>query len=481
MKKTLALMFTLIFTIILAASSRWEWGLMDDIGIAINDHRLIAQFGWIKGMAVNLRQSAIADWYWGLFRPAYWVYCATIYLLPPPLVFTLRVVMLAVSIAGPIQWILSTASHFRLSSSQKIWIATITGLLLLANRSLLDGLSFFSLQEHSGLFFIGLGLFLSAPLNVNEPRRPTILVTCLLIASWLKGPFVWGALCVSAIAFHTWKKRVTGIVGFLVGLATLVNLSIWARQGSYTAQATSELHISSFQAPLLAFLKHAALPMALLTTIFLILYATPRKAKIIAPLNNSRFESKIFAFGLLFSGALYLGTLLPWGRSTGYYFAPSVYFTFFGLMQFFVSSGWLQIPSYQNKGLYLTTLGAGLLICLPVFTRGISRAYLRNQTVISIRDWTQALPETNETILVNGEEAASQLNGLLTLRNEHPWKHQFKFTLDAQATSQKTYYYLKLFDAPEPKGLQVCQIVKTFPLASIFTCHLDRPLQTRAD
>ncbi len=470
-KLSLVLLVTLLsISLLLALANEWEWSLMDDVGIALDNHRFIEQLGWLNGTIANLKQLARGDWAWGLFRPAYWVYCVSVYLLSPSLVFSLRVAMLAISIIGPIRWLLSSPIALNLLPTQKIWIAIATASLFLANRSLLDGLSFFSLQEHSGLFFVGLGLFLSAPKKQADPIRLTYLISCLLIASWLKGPFVWAMLCICTTAIFSWKRRTAGTFGFLVGLLTLITFTIWAKQGSYTAQASAGFRLSAFVSSFLVFLRQAAVPAvslsAVLITLLMVTKGQTRRQMPKSPTKNAQF----FAIAVFGSGVLYLGSLLLWGRATGYYFAPPVYFISFGLILFAFATGAIQVPSYQNKRLYLSTLGMCLFFAAPVFARGIYRTHQRNKTIVGIRNWAHTLPSTNETLFANGEEAAARLDGLMTLRYGQAWKNQFKFAINAPILTEKTYFYVNLFDNQAPTGLEKCKITNSYPLASIHLC-----------
>ena len=120
----------------------WEWSLIDD-GQALGHVRTI-------GVRQTAELYRFTDSSWGLFRPMFWLYMGTFYLLPVKIAFTVRMLMLAVAVAVP-AWLVWHRTGSR-------WLVAWAALLLAGNPSLLRNLAYPSLQEGPGVALVALGL-----------------------------------------------------------------------------------------------------------------------------------------------------------------------------------------------------------------------------------------------------------------------------------------------------------------------------------
>src|SRR5690349_14457078 len=72
----------LVVALAVTALLPWEWSFIDDGGLLTVLHAKQKAYGTLAGIPADIYQMYLTDLSWGLFRPAYWVYCGTFYLLP---------------------------------------------------------------------------------------------------------------------------------------------------------------------------------------------------------------------------------------------------------------------------------------------------------------------------------------------------------------------------------------------------------------
>ncbi|MEV6522155.1 hypothetical protein AB0M43_09460 [Longispora sp. NPDC051575] len=194
----------------------WEWSLIDD-GQALGHVRTI-------GVRQTFELYRFTDSSWGLFRPLFWLYMGTFYLLPVKIAFTVRMLMLAVAVAVP-AWLVWQRTGSR-------WLVAWAALLLAGNPSLLRNLAYPSLQEGPGVALVALGLL--------PYRRPWPRIVFWLAAAWFKSPFSWLLVCYGLLLLvRPGERRVSdrlhGAVALAAGAGTIVTAYTYSRAGDYTS------------------------------------------------------------------------------------------------------------------------------------------------------------------------------------------------------------------------------------------------------
>ncbi|GIG56515.1 hypothetical protein Lfu02_08870 [Longispora fulva] len=275
----------------------WEWSLIDD-GQAL---------GHVQ--SIGVRQTAelyrFTDGSWGLFRPMFWLYMGTFYLLPVKIAFTARMLMLATAVAIP-AWLV-----WRRTGSRPL--AAGAAVLLAGNPSLLRNLAYPSLQEGPGVALVALGLL--------PYRRPWPRILFWLAAAWFKSPFSWLLVCYGVLLLvrpgeRRLSDRLHGLVALAAGAGTLVTAYTYSQAGDYTAAldfGSAKLFASALDAA-----RQIGPPLLVVAL-------------------------GAFAFGLRYAGrdgvawavagggALYLANLLPW-KTDEHYAGPYVYLLMVGVV-----------------------------------------------------------------------------------------------------------------------------------------------------
>ena len=211
--------------VVLAMWSRvnWAWSPVDDAGHVLALEALMNESGLLVGMARYAMVMFEIDLSWGLFRPSYWLYPSLFYLLPTGPAHVARLIMVLLVIIGPL-------IHFYRRGIRGAKLFFVAVLLVTSGSALYIGLFLVSLQELSGLAFIGLGLL------VRNRWLRWILWT---IAAWFKVPFAWLLI---GQAIVDWRRgdRKLAVANGGVGVATLVLAVLMSRSGSYTSQYSLE-------------------------------------------------------------------------------------------------------------------------------------------------------------------------------------------------------------------------------------------------
>src|SRR5690348_13682189 len=84
------------------AALPWEWSFIDDGALLTALHAQQQAHGALLGIPADIYQMYRVDLTWGLFRPSYWVYAGTFYLLPVGLAHAVRLAMVVAALGGPL-------------------------------------------------------------------------------------------------------------------------------------------------------------------------------------------------------------------------------------------------------------------------------------------------------------------------------------------------------------------------------------------
>ncbi|MEN3309914.1 MAG: hypothetical protein V7603_6116 [Micromonosporaceae bacterium] len=301
--RPLAAFAALAAGLVLVALLPWEWSFIDDGALLTVLHAKQNAHGAILAVPADIYQMYRTDLSWGLFRPSYWVYCGIFYLLPVGPAHAVRVAMLLAALAGPLL-VVWRAFAGRVRPAMLGWTAAT----LLSDGSLYMGVWYPSLQELSGLCFVGLGLI---------ARRPWLRASCWLVAAWFKAPFAWLLLGYGLLLCRRRETRAVGAAAAAFGVGTVVAAVIFAHDGRYTAAMTFarsavELNLGN---------ACALLGGALVAVVAGLVALRPR-----LDLGGDPTPA-----ALLIGGAGYLANLLIW-HTDSYYASPYVYLFSVGIL-----------------------------------------------------------------------------------------------------------------------------------------------------
>lgn len=394
---------------------------MDDPGIRKTLLASMKEHG-LSGIFHHMANMAVGDKAWGLFRPAYWVYASTFYLLSPKAAYGLRLIFFIVIMMGPLYLIDSHLKSFKYKNLF-LWL---TGFVLLANGPLYSGLSFVSLQEFTGCFVISLALF------AFSGNPASILIPIFfIIAALLKAPFVWMVLLLG-ISLIFQKRYLQGGLTFIAGSLSLAVISSWVKQGLYTQRFEINLDL------ILTSLKGALLPFGLVgLCLLLMLVIWQKNISIKNPKATALEPFCQLGLVLFFSGLLYFGNLLPWG-AVGYYYGAPLYMITVGSCM--VLASFLKTDNQLNqifKPLTAFIVLAGILVC----GRGFYKTLYRDFTIRQITQWAQKLPNENLRIGINMSEGAKRLEDLMEIRTQNQWQNKMVYSLNPDK-DQLDYYIL---------------------------------------
>lgn len=286
----IALVVLLVGTgLTLWGSVDWAWSPIDDAGHVLALRTLIDGNGLLLGMVNYVLELIRVDLSWGLFRPAYWVYPSLFYLTDPAAAHVVRLVMLVVAIAGPLV-------HFRRQGLRGPALAFAAMLLVGAAAPLAIGLFLVSLQELSGLAFIGLGLLF--------PNR-WVRLTLWTVAAWFKAPFAW---ILVGLAWSKWRdgKRKYALASAGIGFGTLALAAVFALNGSYSSGYGLDPYMMWHNA------KNLVEPVNVVVVIVFLWWLFVTKGRV-------HRNSDTTIFGVAWLG--YTLQLLPWSV-TAYYMGP---------------------------------------------------------------------------------------------------------------------------------------------------------------
>lgn len=443
----LGLAFILVWALIPA-----EWSFVDDplqkqlLVDSIHHH------GVVGGVLHRIAAGYADDRSWGLFRPAYWVYCATFYLLNPALAHALRAAFFVAVIGAPL--VVATRAPRPVPQLRRAALLLWAGAVLAANSALYEGLSFLSLQELTGAAFVALGLL--------AERRTVVRSLLWLVAAWLKAPFAWlvvawgGALLVK-------RRWLAGGANVVLGLASIGASAWFAKHGGYTANRFT-FSLGQFEATLRSIRHYVLAPGAVGLVGLVALGIHPRRL----------LPRDMTSAALLGGGIGYLLTMLPWGFAGSYYPSAFIYLISVALLLAVIRSEppaqeVAVTPSRIPRPVLRTISALGVVAAMAmtavVAAHMLRQEYERNAAVVHLRDWAGHLPPNGVTVGINGIEAADQLMQIEKLHNSH-WNDQILY-VDAGSAAGHVDYYVTIHDQGDaaPPGAQV---VHAWPAATVF-------------
>jgi hypothetical protein len=262
-----------------------------------------------------------------------------------------------------------------------------------------------SLQELSGLCFVGLGLL--------ARRHPWLLVACWVVAAWFKSPFSWLLLGYGLLLCRQRGTRPPGIAALLVAVPTLGAAALLARGGHYTNDVAT-LSASALR-------THAETALALLGPPALVLLAG-------ALVLRSRIGAAgdPLALALLAGGAGYLVNMLPW-RTDAYYAGPYLYLLTLGAL--LLLRDIQPVPRWRLAGLLVPALIAGEVAGFSMLTGWYTHA-----NVTGLRDCVLRLPP-GSVVGFNRVEGWARLDGIVRLRDPQ-WTGKLVLVRDGQTVGE---------------------------------------------
>ena len=429
--------------VVLWAALPSEWSLVDD---PLQKQALVASMhghGALGGVLNRIGQGYRDDLAWGLFRPVYWVYCATFYLLNPALAHGVRAVFFLVAVLTP-----AVVAHRRSQdapASQRVVLVVLAVAVTAANSALYEGLSFLSLQELTGLALVGLGLALEG--------RPAARSLAWIAAAWLKAPFVWLVVAWGVVLLVRRRWR-TGVATLAVGLATVVTAAWFAHHGSYTTNRFT-ISLAQAEATLRSVRHYLLAPAAVMAATLVALRATPRRWA-------WRDGTSV---ALVLGGLGYLVTMLPWGYAGSYYPAPFIWMLTTGALlavaapapgspepALFRRERRQQLTRLVQLGATAAAVGATVIVSWHM----VRQEYDRNAAVVHVRDWESSLPPRDVVIGVNGIEAADRFTQIQQLRDP-AWADRNLYVDPSGASAAGVAYYVTVHDQGDaaPPGAQL--------------------------
>jgi hypothetical protein len=429
----------LLIVLVIAVSATsflpWEWSFIDDGAMITNLRDAQARHGWLGGILDTIGSMISFDRSWGLFRPFFWVFSATFYLLPVGPAHAVRVAMLVCALAGPLVLV-----GRRFTGTTRWVMLAWTAAVLATGGQLLAGIWYPSLQELSGMCFVGLGLM--------ARRRPALRALSWLAAAWFKAPFAWLLLAYGLVQARDPKTRRLGIASALVSAGTLGAATVMARTGTYTTESlrfntnTITLHIPQA-------LEVLAPP--LLVLIIGLAVLRPRL---------EWWGADPTPLVLLVGGAGYLANLMPW-KVNGYYAGPYVYLLSVAVVLAVVEVGAKALPRLVSLAMAVLLVGGYSLHDTAV------NGYHRLANVNGLRDCVLRMPD-GSVFGTNRHEAWLRLDFIV---HEHAPNSTSEVTLvrgrqtvgkDAQGNMRRLDYYIYQsgWGTPEPSlttGPVVCR------------------------
>jgi hypothetical protein len=416
------------------AALPWEWSFIDDTGALDILHAQQATHGTVGGIL-----PAAGVWYridlgWGLFRPAWWLYGGTFYLLPPGAAHAARLLMLGLAFAGP----LALAARAKSGRAVVVW----AGAVLAANVSLYRGLWYVSLQELSGLCFVGLGLL--------AWRRPWLRLLCFLVAAWFKAPFAWLLIGYGALLLLRRGTRWWGALSVVLGVGTVGAAVDFARSGSYTAglgfgraQLLEHAHTAAVQlAPLLVVLVAGAVALR------------------VQPWRGRAWLDDPTGPGLVLGGLGYLANLLPW--QTGVHYAsPYVYLIGAGVV-LTLAPGAGPAPRWWR----VAGLGVAVSVALVAVFAGSRYVYRNAATTTGLRDCVLDLPD-GSVVGYNRPEAWNRLNAIIRYHRPDT-RTRVALIPNGVSVAGLGYYIWEPEYGPGTPALRGGPVVCRTPLATVY-------------
>ena len=361
----------------------WAWSPVDDAGHALALNALMEESGPIIGMARYALAMFEIDLSWGLFRPSYWLYPSFFYLLPTGPAHVVRLLMALVAIIGPLV-------HFHRQGIRGAKLVFIAVLLVTAGSALYIGLFLVSLQELSGMAFVGLGLLV---------RNRWFRWVSWTIAAWFKAPFAW-LLIGQAIADWRRGDRKLALANGGTGVVTLALAVVMSQTGSYTATYTIDPYMIWFNA------QNLLEPVNVVVLIIILWWLIVLQGRI-----TWTSDTTVFAVGWLG----YTAQLLPWSV-TAYYMGPISFLLGLTLASMLRLPGTTVTPIKALIGWSVPAILSTIVVTDALLLGfRINNAMFTFQSCIQGETSTSAFLSGDVVYLTSSEEATIRLEQNLTL------------------------------------------------------------------
>jgi hypothetical protein len=428
--------FTILYVLMAAAVvafliKPWEWGMMDDTNFYLRLRGSISECGPVKGVFCNFMQLFRDDAGWGLFRPSWWAYASLIYLTSPKIAYTIRVLMLFFTVIAPLIYLVRATK----TKPDRYFLFFAT-LALLANRAMYEGISYISLQELSGCFFVALGIYWgwARTWRGNE----VFTLACFFVAAFFKAPFVWLIIFYSLYLATVKKSRVTAIVSLILSFAFLFIVSNWAKNGTYTSRF-NPLLLENWLRSLREFWR----PAAYVAAIFALFLFTWRKS---FALNMGKFTAADYHGLILFcGGTLYFLNLLPWGAG-GYYFMSPVYLWTTGAL--FILGPRFSDTKNRYTSAKILTLSLISIVCFLAAGKGFMMIFWRDAGLRQTRDWALSLPRQGLVIGCSAEEPTARFDQLMRMRTDFKWENKMVHVPEGVDPQERLDFYMVFREGP---------------------------------
>jgi hypothetical protein len=405
----------------------WEWSFIDDGQLIGNLHAATHHYGTPAGIAVTVYHAYQFDAWWGLFRPAYWLWQAVFYLLPVGPAHAVRVAMLGCAVAGPVV-ALGRRWTGRYRRAAMAWCAAA----VLVDGGIWFGLWYPSLQELDGLAFVGLGL-------AAGRRHPWLRLAGFLTAAWFKAPFGWLLLSYGVLLLVVERRWRYGVPATVLGAGTVATATLMARSGSYTGEMvfTAGHLLSSAMG-----LAYAAGPAALVVLVGALGLGVQlrRDARDAVPL------------ALLLGGLGYAANLLPW-HVGGYYPAPAVYLATVGTALLLTAS---PVPAARARTATVVTLVSTAVLAAVLLVSPLEQGVGTVVDTVQLRDCVLRLPP-GAVIGFNAGEGDLRLAQIVTM-HDPSWHGRITW-VDVDHPSPYLQYYVNPQGSAAPAkllGTPVC-------------------------
>ena len=269
----------------------WQWSPVDDPGQALAMRALHESHPAHKAIYLRVVELASGDFAGGVFRPLAWIYPPLIYSLTVEAAHLVRLLMLMVTIAGPV-------IYFKRRGYRGLNLIFVLLILIIAASGLYQGLLLLSIQEVGGMMCIAIGLAIG---------RPAGRLMLFLLASFFKAPFLWVLAGYSIFLYRTGERK-KALYSAGSAAAVFVISVVLSGSGTYT----DRYRLNPLDPELWKSASQILDPAngALLIAALWWLVAT--KSRLV---RESDFP--IFAVG--FAG--YYAQMIPWGF-TAYYMGP---------------------------------------------------------------------------------------------------------------------------------------------------------------
>ncbi len=421
----------------------WQWSLIDDPLQVLQLRRQTDLHGTPAGVLVRLVEAARADWHWGLFRPGYWVYQSTFYLLSATAARAVRGFLLGIALLVPLGL---AYRHTGGSRPYRLAVLVWAGAVLACNSWLWDNLSWASLQELPGIALVAVGL---------GSRRSSARLLTWTGAAWFKAPFAW-LLCAWAVVLWRQGRRGTAAAALGIGVATLLAAGAFARHGLYTQALGFHPHAILLQAQVA---WNSLWPTLAALVIGAFLLGIDLNA-VLPP----RGRPGLVAAG----GLLYLANLLVWKAGAYYAVAPVWLLAVAGILAAAESTRTQRPAGIRRVTAALAAVMViGYQFAVPTLRVALHRQVQRDSSVAGVVSFAEQLP-AGTVIGVNGYEAAPRLEQILALSGYEGRHIHFVVVTPAHPADRPFGYYVQLADQGSGDPALMFDLVVRLPRAAIY-------------